>query len=160
MAGLRLAKALLAAIVAAQPLIASADSLDATIDTRVTVQSGCRLTTEPLAFGIVNINSVQVDATTPVRLRCGPGIPFSVAIDNGRHFNGMRRMFAGNGNLYVPYQIYRDPARTLVWSTGINQVVGVTPPGGEVVLTAYGRVPDTRRPARPYVDQVTVTVNF
>lgn len=160
MTGYRLPWSILAVALAAVPQAASADTLTATLDARLRVDTACRLFTETLAFGTVNVNSVQVDATATIRLSCGPSVAYSIAIDNGQHFNGQRRMYAGNGNLYVAYQIYRNAARTQVWGAGPNQVSGVTPLDGEVTLTAYGRVPDTRRPARPYLDQVTVTVNF
>lgn len=160
MTGHRRTWSILAVALAAAPEVASAGTLTATVDARVLVDTSCRLFTEPLAFGIVNINKVQADATSSIRLSCGPNVAYSVAIDNGQHFNGQRRMYAGSGNLYVAYQIYRNAARTQVWGVGINQISGITPLNGEVTLTAYGRVPDTRKPARPYIDQVTVTVNF
>lgn len=160
MTGYRSICLIVAAALAAAPEAASADTLTANVDARVRVDTACKLFTEPLAFGVVNINSAQVDATTTIQLSCGPNVAYSVAIDNGRHFNGQRRMYAGIGNLYVAYQIYRDAARTQVWGVGANQVSGITPLSGTATLTAYGRVPDTRKPARPYNDQVTVTVNF
>lgn len=141
-------------------MVASAGTVTNTLEARLRVDTSCRIFTEPLAFGTVNINSVQVDATSTIRLSCGPSVAYAVAIDNGLHFNASRRMYAGNGNLYVEYEIYRNAARTLRWGVGANQVTGVTPLDGEATLTLYGRVPDTRKPARPYLDQVTVTVTF
>jgi spore coat protein U-like protein len=86
-----------------------------------------------------------------------------VAIDNGQNFNGQRRMSNGTGGFfaYVPYQIYRNAARTQVWgSTAGTLVSGTTPVTGDVTLTAYGRVPNSIVLPRDYVDTVTVTVNF
>lgn len=145
---------------AATPSAVSADTVSTTVIARLQVDTSCRLFTEPLAFGTVALPNITADATAAIRLSCGPSVAYSVAIDNGLHFNGSRRMWAGSGNIYTPYQIYRDAARTQLWGTGANQVTGTTPLDGEVTLVAYGRVPDTRRPARPYTDRVTVTVNF
>ena len=152
--------AILAAALAAAPFTASAKTLTNTLDARLRVDTSCRLFTEPLSFGTVVIPNQQVDATARIRLSCGPNVVYSVAIDNGLYYNGSRRMYAGSGNIYTAYQIYRDAAHTSIWGTGVNQVTGTTPANGEVTLIAYGHVPDTRRPARAYIDRVTVTVNF
>lgn len=153
----------LAAGLGTVPAAASAKTLSGTLDARVQVDTSCRLTTAPLAFGTVNIFSGQVDATAAIKLSCGPAVAYSVAIDNGANFNGQRRMSNGAGGFfaYVRYQIYRDAARTLVWgSTAGTLVTGTTPINGDVVLTAYGRVPNSIVLPRAYTDTVTVTVNF
>lgn len=134
-----------------------------TLDSRLIVDTSCRLNTETLAFGNANIFSGQIDAVAQFRLSCGPAVAYSVAIDNGLNFNGQRRMANGSNGIraYVPYQIYRNAARTQVWgSTPATLVTGITPVDGEVVLTAYGRVPSTIVLPRVYIDTVTVTVNF
>jgi spore coat protein U-like protein len=141
---------------------ASADTLSSSLDARIRVDTSCRLTTEPLQFGTVNILSGQVDATANIRLRCGPAVAYSVAIDNGQNFNGQRRMQGGAGFFsYVPYQIYRNAARNQVWgATAGTMATGVTPANGLVTLVAYGRVPNSIVLPREYIDTVTVTVNF
>jgi spore coat protein U-like protein len=145
------------------PSAVSAKTTTNTMTARLDVDTSCRLTTEPLAFGNVNIFSPQVDATARILLRCGPAVAYSVAIDNGLNFNGQRRMFNGVGGFfaYVPYQIYRNAARNQVWGASPGTMVtGVTPASGQVTLTAYGRVPSTIVLPRDYVDTVTITVNF
>lgn len=149
---------------AATPGAVRAETLSNTAEARLRVDTSCRVFTEPLAFGTVNLFSGQVDATAAIRLSCGPAVAYSVAIDNGQNFNaGRRRMFSGTGGFfnYVTYQIYRNAARTQVWgATAGNVATGVTPVDGEVTLTAYGRVPNTIVLPRAYVDTVTVTVTF
>lgn len=153
-----------AAAIAAAPHAASAKTATGTMDARLRVETTCRLNTEPMTFGSVNLFSGRVDATAAIKLSCGPQVAYSVAIDNGRNFNGQRRMYGGvigAFQLYVPYEIYRDAGRSQVWgSAAANQVAGVTPVTGDVTLTAYGRVPNSFVLARPYVDTLTVTVNF
>ena len=162
MTGYRLTSAILAAALGAAPVVASAKTLTGTIEARLQVDTSCRLFTDWLSFGTVKGQSGTVDATATLRLSCGPSVAYSVAIDNGLHFNGSRRMFNGTpAHSYVPYQLYRDAARTQVWgSTAGNLATGITPLNGEVTLTVYGRVPDTKVLAREYKDTVTVTVNF
>lgn len=152
-----------AALGALLPATAWAGTSTGTLDARLRVDTSCRLNTETLAFGNANIFSGQIDAIAQFRLSCGPAVAYSVAIDNGLNFNGQRRMANGSNGVraYVPYQIYRNAARTQVWgSTPANMVTGITPVNGEVTLTAYGRVPSTIVLPRVYIDTVTVTVNF
>lgn len=162
--GKRLTVTMMAAAFLAAPVGVSAKTNTGTMAARVQVDTSCRLNTEPLTFGTVNLFSGQVDATTNVKLSCGPAVAYSVAIDNGQYYNGQRRMYGGvfaGFQLYVPYEIYRNAARTQVWgSTAGNLVTGTTPANGDVTLTAYGRVPNSLVLARPYLDTVTVTVNF
>ena len=155
--------AILAAALGAAPFPASADTLTNTLDARLRVDTSCRVFTEPLQFGNANIFSGVVDATARIRLSCGPFVAYSVAIDNGQHFTGQRRMFGPPPGwfAYVNYQIYRNAARTQVWgATPATMMNGTTPVNGEVTLTAYGRVPNSIVLPRDYTDVVTVTVNF
>lgn len=158
----RATSAAIAAALAIVPTTASADTLSNTMIARLRVDTSCRVFTEPLAFGNVNIFSGQVDATASIRLVCGPAVAYSVAIDNGQYFNGQRRMFSGGAFLnYVNYEIYRNAARTQVWGATPGTVVtGVTPANGRATLTAYGRVPNSIVLPRDYIDTVTVTVTF
>lgn len=141
----------------------SAKTVSNTAVARVRVDTSCRLTAEPLRFGGANIFSGQIDATTSIHLRCGPGVAYSVALDNGQNFTTQRRMSNGVGGwfAYVPYQIYRNAQRTQVWGAAAGTMVtGTTPANGDVTLTAYGRVPAAIVLPREYSDVVTVTVNF
>lgn len=133
------------------------------MDARVRVDTSCRLTVEPMTFGSVNIFSGQVDTTALIHLRCGPAVAYTVALDDGQNFSGgQRRMRGGAGPFaHVPYQIYRNALRTLVWGDVPGATVtGTTPANGNVTLTAYGRVLNTKVLPRVYTDLVTVTVNF
>ncbi len=162
MNGLRPILTAVAVAVLAMACPVSAKTVSNTMIARLDVDTSCRMTTEPLQFGNVNIFSGQVDATANIRLRCGPAVAYSVAIDNGLNYNGQRRMWSGGGFFaYVPYQIYRNAGRTQVWgATAATVVSGITPANGQVTLTAYGRVPNTIVLPRDYVDTVTITVNF
>ena len=147
----------------ATPTSVWADTLRGSMDARVRVDTSCRVSADPMAFGNVNLISGQVDATANIRLRCGPAIAYSVALDNGQNFNGQRRMSNGSNWFfaYVAYQIYRDAGRSQIWGATPGTVVtGVTPANGQVTLTAYGRVPNSIVLASEYQDIITVTVTF
>ena len=154
-----------ATAIAVVPSPASAGTKSGTMTTTVTVDPSCRMTVSGLSFGNANLFSGVVDATTTINLTCGPAVNYSVAIDNGQYYNGQRRMYGGPGFLgfgeYVSYQLYRNAARTQTWgATAATMATGTTPASGKVALTVYGRVPNSLVFARPYVDTVTVTVNF
>ena len=153
----------LAALLWAMPTAVTGKTATNTMDARIDVDTSCRLNTTPLAFGNASILSGQVDASASFVLQCGPGVAYSVALDNGLNFAGQRRMANGNsGQLaYVRYDIFRDAARTQAWgASGAASVTGITPANGLATLTAYGRVPNTRVLPRVYLDVVTVTVTF
>jgi len=156
--------ALVFAVCALVPHVAHAGTVRSTLDTSIQVDNSCRMTLNPLSFGTATILSGQMDAQTTIDLRCGPAVPYSVAIDNGQNYNGQRRMYGGvafGGPWYVNYEIYRNAARTQVWgSTAGNTVTGTTPTNGRATLTAYGRVPNSIVLPRAYIDTVTVTVTF
>lgn len=161
--GYRLILAGFVAACLAVPTVASADTLSNTMPARLRVDTSCRIFTEPLQFGSVNLFSGQVDTTANIRLRCGPAVAYSVAIDNGQNAAGaQRRMSRGGGILqYVNYEIYRNAGRTQVWGTTAATVMaGTTPANGQVTLVAYGRVPNSLVLPAEYVDVVTVTVTF
>lgn len=157
-------RTLAGAALAAAPGAAVAGARSGTLDATVQVDSSCRMTLTPLSFGTATVISGQIDAQTTIALKCGPAIAYSVAIDNGQYFNGQRRMYGGTAfgfAWYVNYELYRNAARTQVWgATAGNTVTGTTPASGAAALTVYGRVPNSLVLARPYIDTVTVTVNF
>lgn len=163
MTGLRPILPSIALVLVAAHSGVAAKTVSNSMVSRVRVDTSCRLTAEPLSFGTANIFSGQIDASTSIHLRCGPGVAYSVALDNGQNFTTQRRMANGMGGwfAYVPYQIYRNAQRTQVWgSTAGTMVTGMTPVNGDVTLTAYGRVPAAIVLPRAYTDVVTVTVNF
>ena len=63
------------------PVAVSAKVSTGTMAARVNVDTSCRLNTEPMTFGTVDLFSGQVDTTSEIRLSCGPAVAYSVAID-------------------------------------------------------------------------------
>ena len=129
------------------------------------IQSTCRLSTNPLMFGNVTSKDKTVRATTTLSFRCTPGTIFTVSIDNGKYWDGAkRRMYGGQAQgqvWYVPYALYRDPLYTLPWgSTLATSAAGVVGLTGNTSLTLYGEADLKNVRAAPYLDTVTVVLDF
>ena len=160
----RLLPALIGIALVAAPTVVQAKTTTSTMIARTRVDTACKLQTTNLTFGNVNFVSGQVDATTTMALTCGPAVAYSIAIDNGQNYNGQRRMYGGTFfgfGLYLPYELYRNAARTQVWgATPATRLNGTTPANGKAILTVYGRLPNNYVFGAVYIDTVTVTVNF
>ena len=81
----------------ALPLTASpaAGQSRATASMRVQadVLNTCTVQAQPLAFGVVPVvNLTPLETTARIVVKCGPNIPFTVALDNGQHFAAQRRV--------------------------------------------------------------------
>lgn len=127
------------------------------------VLNTCTVQAQPLAFGVVPVvNLTPLETTARIVVKCGPNIPFTVALDNGQHFAAQRRVYNGEMNAYLSYEVHSDPARTNAWGSAAGQTVSATTDAsGDATLTAYGRISTALLVfAGPYTDSVTVTVSF
>src|SRR5687768_11734098 len=127
------------------------------------VLNNCTVQAQPLAFGMVPVvNLTPLETTARVVVKCGPNIPFTIALDNGQHFAAQRRVHNAGLNAYLAYEVHSDPARTSPWGSGAGQTVsGNSGASGEATLIAYGRITAALLVfAGPYTDSITVTVSF
>lgn len=127
------------------------------------VLNTCTVQAQPLAFGMVPVvNLTPLETTARVVVKCGPNIPFIVALDNGQHFAGQRRVHNAGLNAYLTYQVHSDAARTSPWASGAGQTVSATTDTtGNATLIAYGRITTALLVfPGPYTDSITVTVSF
>lgn len=132
------------------------------------VQAECEVTTVPVDFGnydpVGAHKSAPLDATGRIDVFCTPGTVATVSLGNGQNFSGTTRRMIGPGSSFLSYQLYRDAARSSIWSTAPNTRSGtstsrLTAIGGG--LTVYGRVPGSQDPlAGAYSDAVQATVNY
>lgn len=158
--GQRLYLASLAAALVALPSGVSAKN---TMTITAQVQRTCNFGVLPMMFGTVSILFPTATTQTPIQIDCTPDTAFTVALDNGQNYNGQRRMarVGGGFGAFLPYEIYRDAARTQRWgATPATTVSGVAPANGKVTLYAYGRVAGWFAAASPYQDTVTITITF
>jgi spore coat protein U-like protein len=164
--GLRLAGVMLgtACAVCGAPAAAKSTASN-TLKVDLVVGSTCNLTTNPLQFGTATSRDKTKTASTTMTFKCTPLTAYTVTIDNGKYFDGTtRRMFGGQAQgqvWYVDYQLYRDAAHLLPWNSSLaGTAVGVVPLSGQQTLTLYGEAQLKNVRAAPYLDTVTVTLDF
>ena len=111
----------------------------------------------PLASG-------NIDATSNITLNCPPNTSWQVGLSDGMNALGAQRRMAGPGGDFVPYELYRDSARTQRWGSTLGTDTYPKPanPGNPTTLTVYGRVPAGQTDVTPgaYTDTVTVTLTY
>lgn len=145
---------------------AAAGSITGSMVVSATVLSSClTVVPAPLAFGNYDpAVGTALNATSTVAVTCTPGTVASVTMDAGQNA-GSATAFGGRalkfGTSTLPYQIYKDGARTQVWGDGTNggsQAMTLT---GIGTLTAYAQIPaGASVAAGAYSDTVNVTVSF
>ena len=127
-----------------------------------TVQNGCHLDGGSLAFGTYTSGqATNLDVNGTIRFTGCVGT-LTFALDNGINGGGSQRQMA-SGSARLVYQLYRNPARDAVFSSGSNsyvyQLFDSTPQTGQIAV--YGRVPSGQiAPSGSYSDIVTITMTF
>lgn len=143
---------------------AGAQSITDQFQVLINIESACSIDTPSATdvdFGSVASTATDIQAEGTLSVNCTPETPWDIQLDAGQNSGGdisARAMSDGEGNL-VPYQLYREPARTSVWgeTVDVDTVDGVGT--GEVQeVTVYGLVPSANFPAGSYSDTVTATV--
>ena len=132
------------------------------------VQAECNVTTVPVAFGtylpVGTHATTPLDATGSINVYCTAGTVATVSLGPGLNAGGGVRRMAGPAGSFLAYQLYRDAARSRIWSTSPNTVSGTSssmtlPIGGGLVV--YGRVPQGQDPiVGVHTDTVQATVNY
>jgi len=128
-------------------------------------QAACTISTTNVAFGTYNVfNSSPTDSTGSITFKCG-FFDFNILVALSQGASGSyfpRTLRRGSGPL--PYNLYRDAARTSVWGNGSGGTSQYTNPwsfGQTITLTIYGRVdPGADVSAGTYADSIVATVNF
>jgi spore coat protein U-like protein len=147
--------------------VARADSIGLRMDVTATVVANCRLVVPPLSFGTYDplaANAAQpADAAVDVTINCTRNTVASLSFDLGIHsLTGGDRAMGGPSTSTLRYQIYRDAARSLVWSQG-SHGLRITAHGVGVPdqFTVFGRIPPSQDvDPGAYSDVLTATVDF
>ncbi|MEA2729192.1 MAG: hypothetical protein QOF70_3667 [Acetobacteraceae bacterium] len=135
--------------------------------------ASCNLSATPLTFGkYVPFSSSPSDFTATITLTCtAPGtVPVPIhGFITLTGPGGPSGRWLANGAHRLRYQLYLDPARTVLWGEGsggsgtasISGVVGLTTPFRQA-LTVYGRILARQSDARVgnYADQITAVLNY
>ncbi len=136
-----------------------------------TVEATCTISAaNGIAFGlydpIIANKTRALDNTGSVTTTCSTGSSVTVALSQGNSATANStadlpaRQMISSGN-YLPYSLYSDAARTIVWGDGTNSIVSDTGDGTARTLTVYGRIaPAVNAPAGTYADTVVATVTF
>jgi len=122
-----------------------------------------------LAFGSHDSFQQNVFGQTQLQVRCSMGTSYDIELNAGQNpvvadDVNTRRMRGESGNpdntgSYVPYNLYKDSARSKVWGMGENMEKG-TGTGSVSSHPIYGKVPGTNYTVGNYRDTITVTVSY
>ena len=130
------------------------------------VVKSCVVTADPLDFGSVDgiVSSANIDAQTTIYLTCSRPTAYRVLLipsnNSTTGTSAMKGLSSGNADT-VPYQLYRNAARSQQWGNQTANSPTGTGTGTAQSLTVYGRVPGLPN-VRPdnYKDTVTVSVTY
>ena len=133
--------------------------------------AACVISSTPLAFGkYVPTRNRHADFTATVTVTCAAIGPGSASVEGTIGLLGAsqgRALRAGAHRLR--YQLFADPARTIVWGDGSGEgraraVSGLVGPAAPLRarFTIYGRILAGNRSAGVgnYADQITVVLNY
>jgi spore coat protein U-like protein len=134
----------------------------------------CEISASGVIFGVYDQASGRpTDVAGTVTVTCQSGnqiVHLEIALSSGANSGGSfanRRMT--NGNAFLRYQLYTNPAHTTVWGDGTGGTITVKdsydckPPCQNVTrqFTVYGRLPALQSPGSGnYIDIVQATVTF
>ncbi len=143
----------------------------------------CNVTPVAVQFGNIIPLSGAALGDGEVRVSCADNgaaptqssVSLEVKLSAGNSGNfASRLLFFGagiNASQQVPYNLYLDPSRTLVWGDGTSgnsfltmSIEGIIPngPSKDVFRNVYGRVAPISNSKTPgmYTDALTITVTF
>lgn len=139
-----------------------------TVSANVLPQCSTYVTTD-MDFGSnAGAITANLDRTSTIGLTCINRTAYSIGLNNGQNASGnVRRMrfTALDGSVYyVPYELYRNAARSQRWGNTLNtDTLAGTGTGAAQTLTVYGRAPPSvgAVPAQgSYSDVITVTITY
>jgi spore coat protein U-like protein len=120
------------------------------------------ISTSPVSFGAYDRNGGPLDATGTVSVTCDLDLPFQVELTAGigAAFNP-RTMQHQSGPYQLAYNLFLDPARSVIWGDGTSgtQVYDGVGNGATLNVTVYGRIPASQSVGvGSYGDTVAATV--
>lgn len=158
------------AIACAWPFTSMAQQSDtAQFQVKIVILESCNITTTAASdvdfLTHLRGADAPVDASGTLTINCTLDTPYNVGLNAGLNSTSPtpsavnRRMT--NGSEFVPYGLYRDAARQLLWGEviGTETLAGVGT-ASDVDVPVYGRVPSTDYPPGTYTDTVVATVTY
>lgn len=133
----------------------------------------CDVSVAPVSFGSYNpVEPSPTRVASTLQLACSSNwvsgeqsMSYSVALSSGKGSYAVRQMIQGNNR--IAYNLYADPAHTIVWGNGtggsvsMSGVLSIGPSGGSQTLTVHGEIPAMQPvPAGSYFDVIVATVSY
>lgn len=120
----------------------------------------CSLDVQGVDFGSYDFMSSQdLDSVGHVIVTCDASSSFSISLSAGAGTYASRVMH--NGAHTLDYNLYTDPAHTMVWGDGTGGSVVASGNGTSVDEVVYGSAPAGQNPyLGAYSDAITVTLTF
>lgn len=120
----------------------------------------CSLNVQGVNFGGYDFTSSQnLESVGHVVVTCDVSSSFSISLSAGAGTYASRTM--QNGSYRLDYNLYTDPAHTMVWGDGTGGSVMVSGSGTSVDEVVYGSALAGQNPyIGTYSDAVTVTLTF
>ena len=141
---------------------ASAQTATATMTVTANVVASCSVVGGTLAFGNYDpIAAGPTDGSLQISVRCTRNTTAEIGLALGSNASGaVRRMT--NGADFLSYELFKDPARTIVWgNAGTDRVQYVAANNAFANFTVQGRVSALQDvPVGGFTDTVTITVTF
>ncbi len=147
----------------------SSDAATTTTTFQVTANIAvtCTISASDLAFGTYNRSSgTPLDAQSNLSIDCTNGATYDVGLNQGLHGATVTTREMENNTssgVFLNYQIFSDPARTINWGNtpGVDTVTG-TGSGTIQKISVWGRIPagQLTPTAGGYSDTITATLNF
>jgi spore coat protein U-like protein len=146
---------------------------DAQADLSVTadISANCLITTTAVAFGAydpVGANKASaLNGAGKVTVTCTNGSAGTITLGQGANSDvgssaaiPLRRMLANTAD-FLSYDLFTNPERTTVWSTGAGHQVVHNGDGTATDIDVYGKMPaNQNKPIGAYTDTVVANVNF
>ena len=127
--------------------------------------ANCTISTTPISFGSYSVFWVApTDSAGAITYRCNGNANVMITITEGQSGTFSPRTLVKGGE-QLPYNLYLDAARSIVWGDGSPGTLIYTriavPNNTNVTVPVYGRIPATQDvTAGAYSDSVSVTINF
>ena len=154
---------LVIAVLAASAMTVKAGTLNGTLNVNATVQAQCLISSiTDVAFGTYTQGSGSLNVLGAVRLNCGVGSGYSVALSGPTATN----RFMMNAALdQLQYQLFSDAGRSAVWgsTSGTDTVDGVGTGAAEpltIYATLFDNTANRAKPSGAYNAVVNITVTY
>lgn len=122
--------------------------------------SACNAIVEPPAFGLYDpFLPIPADTWGEIIVDCSVPTTYIISLGRGAGDGGGRELRSGSGAL--AYELYADPARSVVWGDGRGLTQTVQGTGLRAAYTIFGRIfAGQNAPVGSYADSLVVEIVY